>query len=372
MSETSEITILAPGRINLIGEHVDYNDGIVLPAAINFGVDLKIHRNGHDTRCIVNSLNLNQSFEFDLNQIVPSDNLWENYMLGIITELHNLGLKIEGFECQLEGNIPIGSGMSSSAALECSFIFGLNELFGLGLAKKEMVKICHKSNHNFIGIKSGIMDQFASLMGKKNHVINLDCRSMKYEYIQLDLGDFELLLLNTNVSHILASSEYNTRQEECQDGVSRIAQRFPGIKSLRNVSIEMLENIKSELPIKIFQRCRHVITENSRVLAAANALKNKSLNRLGNLLYASHFSLKNDYEVSCPELDFLVNQTVNKKEVIGSRMMGGGFGGCTINIVKSTKLQSLVEKISANYQSEFGQSLTPYQVTIEDGCRLIK
>lgn len=362
------LTIYAPGRINIIGEHTDYNDGFVLPAAIDKGVKMEFEKVEGTTVCHINSLNFNTSFDFDLLSFSPSTELWQNYFMGIVNELLKRKLKLSGFRCKFFGNVPIGSGMSSSAAMECSFIFGLNEIFNLGLNRMEMVEICNLSNNYFIGIKSGIMDQFASLMGKQGQVIKLDCRSLEYEYFPLELEQYQLLLLNTNVSHSLASSEYNTRQEECQEGLSILKKRFSGVESFRDVTQDMLLQAEENLPPVIFKRCRHVLLENNRVFAATKSMLKKDFKALGELLYASHFSLQNDYKVSCPELDFLVEQTIERADVLGSRMMGGGFGGCTINLVKKSATGKLVEDLSEIYLKKFNKNLTPYEVEIGDGA----
>lgn len=366
----ADILVHAPGRINIIGEHTDYNGGFVLPAAIDKGIHLRIRKNNDPHHCKIYSLDFNKGFAFRLDQIKPSIELWHNYFLGILQELNKLGHNIQGFDCELQSDLPIGSGMSSSAALECSFIGALNELFDLGLDRMEMVLICQCSNHHFIGVKSGIMDQFASIMGRKDHVVKLDCRDYSYEYFPLQLDEYQLVLLNTNVTHSLASSEYNTRREECEEGVRLLQDTFPEISLLRDVNIQMLNSQRAHLPEHIFRRCKHVILESQRVEEATSALLRQDFHKLGQLMYASHHSLQYDYKVSCPELDFLVEHSRPYKGVLGSRMMGGGFGGCTINLVKKESHSSFVADLSLAYAKRFGKELSVYEVIVSDGLKV--
>ncbi|GJM33330.1 MAG: galactokinase [Saprospiraceae bacterium] len=361
------IIIQSPARINIIGEHTDYNDGFVLPAAIDKNMVIRLKRNETPHIAKVTATNLNESFTFDLKSFSRINAGWQNYIMGVVHELQKLGGKMSGFDAEFEGNIPIGGGMSSSAALECSLAYSLNVLFELGFNKAQLIKASQLAEHNFVGIKCGIMDQFASMMGKKDRVMLLDCRSLAYSYYPLELGDYQLLLLNSNVSHTLASSEYNTRRAECEEGVGFLKKVFPEMTNLRDVSPEQLVSLKEKMPEQIFRRCRHVVSENQRVLAATKALSEGKLDILGQLIYQSHFSLQTDYEVSCPELDYLVQQTQDKDYILGSRMMGGGFGGCTINIIKKSRTKEFVAKISEAYQQQFGIDLTPYNISIEDG-----
>ena len=365
------IKVKSPGRINIIGEHTDYNDGFVLPAAIDKATIVQLKKNGTASECSIIALNIGEICYFDLANLQPSTNGWENYMKGVVNELQKLGAKITGFDCEFGGNVPIGSGMSSSAALECSFAFALNELFELGFDRWQLIKVAQMAEHNFVGIKCGIMDQFASIMGKKNQVMLLDCRSLDYEYYPLELGDYQLLLLNTNVSHSLASSAYNNRRIECEKGVNIIQKKYPEVNKLRDVSIDKLCEFRNEIPATIFKRCYHVVSENKRVLKATQALKEQNYTLLGELVYQSHFSLQNDYEVSCPELDYLVQLTLNKDYILGSRMMGGGFGGCTISIIKKEMVGIFKVYAAKAYKERFGKELTPYTVSIEDGAMVI-
>ncbi len=361
------ITAQSPGRINLIGEHTDYNEGYVLPAAIDKKTVFELQRNGTADSVNIHATDLAETYAFRLSAFEPISSGWQNYVMGVVAELQKLGAKISGFDASFEGTVPIGSGMSSSAALECSLAFGLNELFQLGFDKWQMIKAAQMAEHNFVGIKCGIMDQFASMMGKKDQVMLLDCRSLEFRYYPLDLGDYQFLLLNSNVTHSLASSEYNTRRQECEQGVAIIQQTYAQVKSLRDVSTEMLQRCSTELSATIYKRCRHVITENQRVLDATEALLKKDFSRLGDLMYQSHQSLQHDYEVSCPELDFLVAATRDKAYILGSRMMGGGFGGCTLNIIEKKQVEHFTALAAESFKREFGVDVTPYTVSIENG-----
>ncbi len=366
-----QVIAQAPGRINIIGEHTDYNEGFALPAAIDKKTVVELKRNGHATTCHFLAKNVNEIYEFSLNRFEPIQSGWQNYVMGVVSELQKLGAALAGFDCEFEGDVPIGSGMSSSAALECSLAVGLNELFHLGFSKWQLAKASQMAEHHFAGIKCGIMDQFASIMGKQNQVMLLDCRSLEFEYFPFDLGDYQLLLLNTNVSHALADSEYNNRRAECEEGVAIIQQKYPLVTSLRDVSYQMLLTEVGKMPTKVANRCRHIITENQRVELATKALEIHNILGLGELMYNSHASLQLDYEVSCTELDYLVHQTKDKFYVLGSRMMGGGFGGCTINIVEKKSVNTFIDEISTNYKKQFGVDLSPYMVAIEDGASVV-
>lgn len=369
----SLIIVRAPGRINIIGEHTDYNDGFVLPAAIDKHVEVKMRRNGTASTANLTDYKQQKTLSFNLKDFVPMQEGWHNYVMGVVVELQRLGGDIQGFDAVFEGNVPIGSGMSSSAALECSFALALNKLFNLSMDKWQLIKAAQMAEHNFVGTKCGIMDQFASMMGRKNQVMLLDCCSLEFQYFPLDLYDYTLLLLNTNVSHSLASSAYNTRRSECEEGIAFLKKEneLIDIKNLRDVPLEHLVNLRGKMPEHLFRRCHHVISENQRVLNATKAMLDYNFQALGQLMYQSHFSLQNDYEVSCPELDFLVQRTLEADYVLGSRMMGGGFGGCTINLIEKNRMDEFVEEISKVYRNQFEIDLTPIQVSIGDGARFI-
>lgn len=365
----ADVEIESPGRINLIGEHTDYNNGFVMPTAIDKKIYFKLSANNSDSLCRIYSETYNSSFEFSLQKIERSENAWENYILGVVKEIHKLGKTLSGFDCVLKSELPIGAGISSSAALECGLASGLNELFDLQLSKLDIIKLSQRAEHNFVGSNCGIMDQYASVMSKKDHLILLDCESLDAEYIPTNFKNYKILLLNTNVSHSLADSEYNNRRKECEEGVRIIAEASPQVKSLRDVDEQMLKSHRDELPSKIYDRCNYVIEENDRVLKAAEAIKDGDLGKFGNLMYASHEGLQQKYEVSCRELDFLVDLSREKEFIHGSRMMGGGFGGCTINIIETEKIDDFIREADEAYFKEFG--IHPEPIIVEAGAGTI-
>jgi galactokinase len=367
----TQVKVSSPGRINIIGEHTDYNGGFVLPAAISKSVNAEIKLNRHASRCTFHALDMNEKAEFDWAIDASAQTGWQNYLIGVIEELRKRGAKLRGVDISFSGNVPIGSGMSSSAALECSIAYGLNELFGLGFDKISLTEIAQKAEHNYVGTMCGIMDQFASMMGKADRVILLDCRSLEYKYLPLELGDYEILIYNTNVSHSLSDSGYNTRRQECETGVLVLQKHFPKVELLRDVTLQMLETVKEELSETVYQRCHYVISENNRVLAAMESLQAGNLKELGQLMYQSHAGLSKKYEVSCAELDFLVEQTYDKNYVLGARMMGGGFGGCTINLIEKNRSKEFVTESSVLYEEKFGFAPTAYYLSVEGGTKIV-
>ena len=366
-----QITTQAPGRINIIGEHTDYNDGFVLPAAIDLVIKQNLKTNGTDFKVNLISTNYGETFQFDLRDFKKVPSGWQNYLMGVASEVQKKGKKLTGFDCEFGGNIPLGGGVSSSSALQVSFLYALNEAFDLNFSKIEMAKITQLADHNFIGMMGGIMDQFSILHGKKNHVMLLDCRSLEYEYFPLELGDYQVLLLNTNVSHSLADSEYNTRRSECELGVKILQKSGLKISKLRDVLPEQILAAKDIFPSNVYDRCTHVVQEDQRTLEATKALNNGNIKRLGELMYGSHASLTDLYKVSCPELDFLVDKSKIKDYVLGSRMMGGGFGGCTISIVEKVRVNEFIDFSAKAYQEKFGKDLSPLEVKVGDGAKRI-
>jgi galactokinase len=362
-----ELIITSPGRINLIGEHTDYNNGFVLPTAINKNVYFYFRKNNQTKKGTIYSKSYDTSLEFDLENIKKSDIEWENYVLGVIHELLKRTKKLEGFDCVIDSDLPIGAGISSSAALECGMAYGLNTLFELGLTKETLILLSRDAEHNFVGTKCGIMDQFAVTMSEENHVILLDCKSLKHELIPVNIEPYKILLLNTNVSHNLASSEYNVRRQECEKGISIIQKKYPNIESLRDVTIAILEECKSEISSLIYNRCHYILQENRRVLDAVKELKTGNLKAFGALMYESHHGLQHLYNVSCPELDFLVDFSKSNDQILGSRMMGGGFGGCTINIIHENAIEEYIQKASKAYFNEFKIALTSIVVSPSKG-----
>lgn len=365
------INIIAPGRINLIGEHTDYNNGFVLPAAVDKAMYFAMIKSD-DSICRFYAVDIDESLEVDISKpIEKSDKGWANYLLGVYSELQKDGLMPEAVNCVFSSDIPIGAGMSSSAALESGFVFGLNELFGLGLDKMTMAKIGQRVENNFIGLSSGIMDQFASLHGKKGHFIKLDCQSMQFDYFPYHRSDVSIVLCNSKVSHNLnAESEYNVRFNQCQEIVEFYQQFYPDIKTLRDLSYDEYKKHEKKLEPILQKRGNHVFEDNLRVYAVAEMLFIDNLEVAGGLLNKAHESLSKDYEVSCEELDFLVETASKLKGVLGSRMMGGGFGGCTINLVKTEYVNDFQTFMKVAYQKAYNIDLPIYEVKLTDGVRL--
>jgi galactokinase len=359
----------APGRVNLIGEHTDYNDGFVLPGAIDKKMYVGISRN--DTRQVnLFALQYEETATLSLDDLQPRED-WATYLAGMLFHIQKDGHKLSGVDVVIGGDVPLGGGLSSSAALCSAFGFAINEVFSLGLTRMQLALLGQRTEHSFAGVKTGIMDQFASLHGKEDHVLKLDCRTMEYEYIPFKYPDYKIVLVNTMVKHSLASSEYNTRRQECEEGVAILKKHYPEIKALRDVSIDMLDKHKEELPEIVYRRCGYVINENNRLLKGCEALQNHDLPAFGQLMYQSHEGLSKDYEVSCPELDFLAAQAREMDYVAGARMMGGGFGGCTINLVRTDAVTKFTTLMQQRYENEFGITPEVYVMQIEDGAKKI-
>lgn len=364
--KTEPKLIFSPGRINLIGEHTDYNDGFVFPAAIDKGIYLAIEKSNTKSSKVI-AIDSNDSYEFTLEDLQPITNGgWKNYVLGVIAEIQNLGRSIEPVNIVFSGDIPIGAGLSSSAALENAVVFGLNTIFNLGLTKEEMIHISQKAEHHFVGVNCGIMDQYASMFGQKDTALLLDCKTLETTTHKVDFGDYSLLLINTNVSHNLADSEYNKRRASCER-----AARALDKDSLRSASKKDLLYKKSLVTNDDFNKALYVLEENERVKSAALAISNNDLKQLGQLLYQSHEGLSKHYKVSCSELDFLVSVTTSNPDILGARMMGGGFGGCTINLIKTTEIAGFTKNIASIYIKEFHQKASFYQVNLSQGTHLL-
>lgn len=365
--ETDPLLVFSPGRINLIGEHTDYNEGFVFPAAVDKGIVAAIGKS-NSGYCTATALDLDSTFEFELDKIQPSkEGSWKNYVLGVVAEIQNRNSEIGNFNIVFKGNIPAGAGMSSSAALENSVVFGLNELFDLGLSKHDMILISQKAEHNYVGVKCGIMDQYASMFGIENNALHLDCRTVESKPFEINFKDHQLILINTNVKHSLSDSAYNDRRSACEH-ISKLL----GVKALRDATEKDLENIVDKVTPANYQKALYVIQENERTIKAAKAIENNELRTLGDLMYQSHDGLSKQYKVSCNELDFLVDQAKKNQRVLGARMMGGGFGGCTINLIAKTEAKNFADAASKTYKAKFNNECSVYFVKLSNGTHLVE
>ena len=365
--KTKPLIVFSPGRINLIGEHTDYNDGFAFPAAINKGIALAISKSALNVSKVY-AINKEELYEFTTENIKPLlDGGWRNYVLGVVAELQNLGKKLGNFNSVFAGNIPGGAGMSSSAALENSFVYGLNDLFELGLTKNEMILVSQKAEHNFAGVKCGIMDQYASMFGVKKSALLLDCRTIESKPYKIDFKEYKLMLINTNVKHDLSESAYNDRREVCEK-ISSLLQ----ISALRDASKENLDELIGKISDEEYQKALYIINENNRVKQFSEAINKDDIAALGNLLYQSHEGLSTKYKVSCEELDFLVDSAKECPNVLGARMMGGGFGGCTINLVKKHEFKVFKKDIARKFRNKFKKECSVYSVKLSKGTKIVK
>lgn len=368
-----EVIVRAPGRVNLIGGHTDYNDGYVLPVAIDREIKMKAKKR-KDKWVKVYSEDFAEKAEFNLDDIrYNHDKKWINYIQGVAFYIKERDLNLEGVDIEMKGNVPIGAGLSSSAALEVAAACVFNKINKLNLKPIELAKISQKAENNFVGVKCGIMDQFVSSLGQKNKALFIDCQTNEYQLIPFRYQDIKIVVIDSRVKHNLADSAYNRRQEECQSGVDFFASKLNrNINSLRDVTEEEFKKYKIQLPQNIKKRCQHVIEENKRVLSAVEALKNNDIKKLGKLITASHYSLKENYEVSSKELDLLVNLSLEAKGVLGARMTGAGFGGSIISLVENKYIDSFKEHIKGDYKNVNGFAPDIYVCNIEDGCRVIE
>ncbi len=359
----------SPGRINFIGEHIDYNDGFVMPAAIDKGVWYAIALNNTD-EINFHAVDFNEKLSINIKDIKKM-NGWKNYVLSVVNEFLIKGLEVKGFNCVFGGNIANGAGISSSAAVEGGLAFSINELFNFGFSRKELALLCQRAEHNFPGVMCGIMDQYANMFGKKDHVILLDTRSVEHQYFPLKLEGYEIVLINTKVHHSLASSEYNVRRKQCEEGLAILKKELE-INSFRDIkTAEELLPFKDKMGEKVYDRCKYVVEEILRTQEAAKLLQEDNLIEFGKKMFETHEGLSKLYEVSCNELDFLVEKAKENKNVIGARMMGGGFGGCTINIVKKEAVKDFVAHATSSYQKKFNINAEIIEVEIEDGTHEI-
>lgn len=360
------VLVNSPGRINIIGEHTDYNQGFVFPAAINKSIVAAIGKSNTNF-CSVYAFDNNEFYEFTLENLRPIENGgWRNYVIGIAAEIQKKGLKLKPFNVVFGGDIPQGAGLSSSAALENSVVFGLNEIFSLNLTKMEMIYISQKAEHNFAGVKCGIMDQYASMFGITDSVLLLDCKTLEATPFKIDFEGYQIVLINTNVKHTLVDAAYNDRRLVCE----KVA-KLLNVDALRDATESDLIKIKNQILDSEYQKALYVIQENGRVLEAAEQLKDNNITALGSLLFESHYGLQHQYEVSCKELDFLVQLAKTNTHVLGARMMGGGFGGCTINLIKIEKVQEFSKKTAELYKSKFGFDCSICFVELSQGTHLL-
>ncbi len=361
----------APGRVNLIGEHTDFNDGFVLPMAIDRGTTVAAAPRP-DRQVSAHSVNLNRTAEFDLDAPGPRRRgVWFDYVEGVAQALIRRGARLRGAELVIASDVPSGAGLSSSAALEVSTGMALVAVSGVELDLKELALAGQEAEHTYVGTKCGIMDQFTSACGRAGHALLIDCRSLEATPIPLDTSETVVVVCDTHVKHQLASSAYNERRADCERGVELLREALPGLKALRDVSVEALRAHEERLPETVRRRCRHVVTENARTLRAAAALEAGGVDELGRLMWLSHESLRDDYEVSCAELDALVEIAAGVPGVAGARMTGGGFGGCTVNLVRRGALERFREIAAREYERKFGVELSVYVVEASDGARAL-
>ncbi|MCD7901297.1 MAG: galactokinase [Bacteroides sp.] len=358
----------SPGRINLIGEHTDYNGGFVFPGAVDKGIVAEIRPNGTDkVRCY--SIDLKDKVEFGLNEEDKPRTTWAKYIFGVCREMIKRGVDVKGFDTAFSGDVPLGAGMSSSAALESTYAFAINELFGENkIDKFELAKAGQATEHNYVGVNCGIMDQFASVFGKAGNLIRLDCRSLEYNYFPFNPQGYRLVLLDSVVKHALVDGEYNKRRASCEHVVAIMQKKHPHVMFLRDANMEMLEEVKDQVSEVDYNRAKYVIEEIQRVLDVSDALELGDYETVGKKMYETHYGMSKLYEVSCEELDFL-NDMAKECGVTGSRVMGGGFGGCTINLVKDELYDGFITKATAAYKEKYGKSAKVYDVVISDGSR---
>jgi galactokinase len=365
------VIVRSPGRVNLIGEHTDYNEGFVLPAAVDKAIVFVVSpRTDGMVRFITSDLN--DEFEASLAEIYRSSKGWPNYLLGVIEEFRLLGHKFAGCDAVFGGDIPIGAGMSSSAAVECGFAFALNQLFGFGISKMDLVKLGQRSENNFVGMNCGIMDQFINIFGEDRTVLKIDCRSLEYEHFPFERTDLAIVLCETELKRSLASSEYNIRRQQCETGVSILQKHKPEVRGLREVTLEFLQEHRAEMEPITYRRCDYVVKENERVLRACADLRRNDFHAFGEQMFLSHNGLRDDYQVSSPDLDFLVDAASSIPGVLGARMMGAGFGGCTINLVEQPGVQAFVEEMKSRYRQRTGIATNVYVTRIESGTSLLQ
>lgn len=365
-----EHIFLSPGRINIIGEHVDYSDGFVLPAAIDKYICFAVRKLPQTNFCTIIAKDLGEEYTFDVTtEIKPVKQMWMNYILGVFSQLQKSENMFYGMEIVFSSTIPMGAGLSSSAALECGFAYILNELFDLQLSKKEIAVIGQKSEHSFVGVQCGIMDQFASVFGKKDKVIMLDCHSLEHQYFDADLKGYSLLLFDSCVKHSHLTSGYNERRKDVEHGKKVLWEKFPEIEKFRDFTLDMLDLAKEKMGSISYKRCLYLLKEIHRVEMAAKAISEGNIEYLGVLLTETHTGLSTEFEVSCNELDFLVENALQYEGVLGARIMGGGFGGCSINLIQENKAEEVIKAINEKYLGQFNIQMKVYHVKISEGIK---
>ena len=360
----------SPGRVNLIGEHTDYNGGFVFPGAIDKGIYAVINPNGTD-KVRAYSLDYSQQAEFGMNEEDAPQESWARYIFGVCREMKKRGFEPKGFDTVFVGDVPLGAGMSSSAALESTFANALNEIFSLNIDRFELARIGQSTEHNYCGVKCGIMDQFASVFGKKGHLMRLNCATMEFEYFPFNPEGYKVVLLDTVVKHELASSAYNKRRESCENACAHIKANHPEVNFLSDATMAMLDEVKTEISEEDYMRAVYVIGEKQRVLDVCAALEKGDYETVGDRMFGTHYGMSKEYEVSCEELDFL-NDIAKQCGVTGSRVMGGGFGGCTINLVKEDLYDNFIATAKKEYLAKYNREPKVYDVVISDGARRIK
>ena len=395
-NQNPSLVVKSPGRINLIGEHTDYNHGFVLPAAIDKYIEVAIGKRSDGVLHMV-ALDLGETIIVPTYNLAPHTTQWVNYIIGVVDQVFNskennlasVENKVAnpkmlssinendlaaGFNICIQGNIPLGAGLSSSAAVECAVLFALNELYHLSLTKMQMALMVQAAEHKFAGVNCGLMDMFASLYGEKNKAILLDCDSLAFTYFPIELKDYSIVLFDTQIKHALASSKYNIRRLECEQGLKIIQEKYPTVKTFRDISLEQVEACLTSNNVsgsKVYQRCKYVVEEITRVQLAVQDLEKGNMQAFGKKMFETHEGLSKLYEVSCPELDFLVEAVSNNENILGARMMGGGFGGCTINIIKKSAVEEITKLLTASYAQVMHKELAVYITSIEDGTHLV-
>ncbi len=368
--KAAPLVVQSPGRINLIGEHVDYNSGSVIPAAIDRYIYLAIGKR-EDNEIRIYASDFQDEYSGSVSALKPAWKLWPNYILGVVDEFMKLGKTFGGFNIVVGGDIPLAAGLSSSAAMGCAAAFGLNQLFGWDFSRLDLAKIAQKAENTFVGVQCGLMDQFASLFGKANNFIRLDCSDFSYEYLPFTSDKLDFVLFDSGVKHHLISSGYNKRRQECQDGLEINKAAYPGVEKFAQIREDELRRIEDQFSPEVFKRCLYVVQELGRVENASASIRANNFKQLGELMYLTHKGLKELYEVSCAECDYLVDLAQNTSGVFGARMMGAGFGGCTLNLIEKAHTEEIIQKFEQAYKKEFERDLKVYLTRIGDGSSVV-